>query len=279
MKIITADERLAQKSMIKGLIIGPFDIGKTSLLFTLDAETTLFANAEAGELSVREWSGDMVRIRTWPEARALACAVGGPNPALDEDRPYSQGHYDAIIEDNDVSKYKTIFGDSLTEFSRICFSWCQTQPEAFSDKTGKPNMLGAYGLLGREMIAFLKQFQHCQTHNVWLVGLLDEISDEFGRKSWTMQVEGTKTKNEAPGILDTVLCMVQMKPDDGEPYRAFVTSSVNQWGYPAKDRSGRLNLIEEPHLGRLMEKINSTNEPIAERLSYGNINETEEGQE
>jgi len=26
---------------------------------------------------------------------------------------------------------------------------------------------------------------------------------------------------------------------------------------PAKDRSGRLDLIEEPHLGRLIEKINA----------------------
>ena len=42
------------------------------------------------------------------------------------------------------------------------------------------------------------------------------------------------------------------KADDGALHRAFICQTLNQWGYPAKDRSGRLGLIEEPHLGRLM---------------------------
>ena len=28
-----------------------------------------------------------------------------------------------------------------------------------------------------------------------------------------------------------------------------------QWGYPAKDRSGQLEVVEEPHLGKLLTKI------------------------
>ena len=31
--------------------------------------------------------------------------------------------------------------------------------------------------------------------------------------------------------------------------------ALNPWGYPAKDRSGRLDVVEEPHLGRLISKI------------------------
>lgn len=31
--------------------------------------------------------------------------------------------------------------------------------------------------------------------------------------------------------------------------------TINTWGYPAKDRSGYLNMVEEPHLGRLLAKI------------------------
>jgi len=43
---------------------------------------------------------------------------------------------------------------------------------------------------------------------------------------------------------------------------------LNADGYPAKDRSGRLNCIEEAHLGRLMDKIQK---PLLSRdktLSY-----------
>ena len=42
---------------------------------------------------------------------------------------------------------------------------------------------------------------------------------------------------------------------DGNPVRAFVCTAPNPWGYPAKDRAGRLDQIEEPHLGRLIGKL------------------------
>jgi hypothetical protein len=34
-----------------------------------------------------------------------------------------------------------------------------------------------------------------------------------------------------------------------------VCTTINPYGYPAKDRSGRLDTFEKPHLGRLMTKI------------------------
>jgi len=271
MKIVTASERLAQKAGIKGIILGPAGIGKTSLLYTLDPDKTLFVNAEAGELSVQEWTGDMVRLRTWPDARNLAAAIGGPNPAYAPEETYSQAHYDAAVETTGVdafAKYETIFIDSITEVSRVCFTWAKQQPESFSEKNGKPDTRGTYGLLGREMVGWLKQFQHCPKHNVWLVGLLNQLKDDFGRTSFAMQIEGAKTALEAPGITDQVISMVSMTPEEGEPYRAFVTHAVNPWGYPAKDRSGRLDLIEEPHLGKLMEKISAPAKPASERLNY-----------
>lgn len=270
MKIISADERLKQKTGIKGIIIGPAGIGKTSLLFTLNPETTLFVNAEAGELSVQEWGGDMVRLRTWPDARNLAAVIGGANPAYAAEETYSEAHTAAakLSLETDFSKYETIFIDSITEVSRICFTWAKQQPDSFN-KNGDPDTRGTYGLLGREMVGWLKQFQHCPKHNIWLVGLLNEVKDDFGRTNHVMQVEGSKTALEAPGITDQVISMVQLQPEDGSaPYRAFVTQSINEWGYPAKDRSGRLSLIEEPHLGRLMAKIIEPAKPAAERLNY-----------
>jgi hypothetical protein len=47
-----------------------------------------------------------------------------------------------------------------------------------------------------------------------------------------------------------------MRPDDGPSYRAFVTNADNEWSFPAKDRSGRLDPLERPHLGALLEKLN-----------------------
>ncbi len=271
LKIITADERLSQHRGIKGVITGPSGIGKTSLAWTLDAEKTLFLNAEAGDLSLQGWQGDMVEIRTWEQARDLACFIGGPNPAFRPDQCYSQAHYehvlDALGDPAALDKYTTIFVDSITVASRLCLQWCKGQPQAFSERTGKPDTRGAYGLLGQEMIGWLTQFQHTKDKHVWLVGILDEKSDDFNRRYFSLQIEGAKTGLELPGIVDEVISMVQLSTEEGEPYRAFVCQTINPWNYPAKDRSGRLDMIERPHLGALMEKISGPVKAASERIT------------
>jgi len=65
-----------------------------------------------------------------------------------------------------------------------------------------------------------------------------------------------------------VVTLTELKGDDGSSYRAFVCHTLNNWGYPAKDRSGRLDAIEEPNLGRLMQKIAGPAKPAPERLDF-----------
>jgi hypothetical protein len=258
-KIITADERMNQRKPIKGAIFGPHGVGKTSLLWTMDAESTLFLNLEGGDLAVQDCPVDSIEIKTWEDAMNMACLVTGPDPSRRSDQAYSQAHYDYVAGENDPSflqKYDTVFWDSISVASRLCWQWATGQPESFSDKTGKVDTRGAYGLVGRELVRWLTHIQHCEDKNVWVVGGLDEKEDDFGRRKYDPQIEGSKAGLELPGIFDQIISMVMMKGEDGTPYRALVCHRVNQWGYPAKDRSGRLNTIEEPHLGRLMEKIN-----------------------
>lgn len=282
LKIISADERLKSNQGIKGVIFGPPKIGKTSLLWTLDPSNTLCVDMEAGMLSVQGWQGDSIEVRKWEDARNLACFLGGPNPALRSDQPYSQAHYDYCLDlygdPYVLEKYSTIFVDSITVSGRLSFGWCKGQPQAFSEKTGKPDMRGAYGLHGQEMISFLTQLQHIKGKNVWLVGILDERTDDFNRTVYVPQIEGSKTGLELPGIVDQVVSMVELKNDEGQPYRAFVCHKLNPWGYPAGDRSGRLAMIEKPHLGDLMEKISGPVKPITERLNYTMPTQAAEGE-
>lgn len=258
-RIITAEERMAVERMIKAAIFGMSGSGKTSLLWTLLASTTLFWDLEAGDLAVEGWTGDTVRPRTWEECRDLAALIGGPNPALRDDQPYSRAHFaDASARLGDAAgfdRYDTLFIDSITVAGRLCLQWCRGQPEAFSERSGKPDLRGAYGLHGREMIGWLTQLQHARGKNVILVGILDERTDDFNRKLYVPQIDGSKTGLELPGIVDEVLTLAAIKGEDGQLRRALVCQTLNPWGYPAKDRSGRLEMVEEPHLGRLFEKI------------------------
>lgn len=257
--IITADQRLAESRGVKGVLVGRWGLGKTSQLWTLDAATTLFIDIEAGDLAVSTWPGDSVRPRTWDDCRDIAVLLGGPNPALREGQSFSQWHYeDAKVRYGDAevfAKYQTFFVDSITVAGRLCMQWCKGQPQAFAERSGKPDMRGAYGLLGQEMVGWLTQLQHARDKHVWFVGILEERTDEFNRKTNELQIDGSKTGLELPGIVDEVITLAEITPAEGGAYRAFVCHTANPWGFPAKDRSGRLDLIEPPDLGQLMRKL------------------------
>lgn len=270
--IISADERLKETRGIKGVIFGKSGIGKTSLLWTLEADTTLFMDMEAGDLAIEGWAGDSIRPRTWQECRDFAVFIGGSNPALRDDQPYSEAHYKAVVEKfgepKGLDQYETVFIDSITVAGRLCLQWCKGQPQAYSEKTGKPDTRGAYGLHGQEMIAWLTHLQHTRGKNIWFVGILDEKTDDFNRKVFLPQIDGSKTGLELPGIVDQVVTMAEIPADDGSAYRAFVNHTLNPYGFPAKDRSGRLEALEEPHLGKLMAKIKGPAIAAPERLSH-----------
>ena len=109
MKIISADERLKQYTGVKLAIFEKYGIGKTSLLKTLN-EPTLCLDFEAGLLAVQGcWDGDSISVRTWEDARDIACLIGGVNPASKS--CYSQKHFDMAktkFKDCNFSKYRCI---------------------------------------------------------------------------------------------------------------------------------------------------------------------------
>ena len=246
LQIITAEQRLAEKRGHKVVICGQSGVGKTTLARTLPKGTTLFMDLEAGDAALEGHPIDVIRPNTWAECRDLACYVGGPNPSLADDQPYSKAHYDYVCN---------IHGE----------------PDSRSERTGKLDTRAAYGLHGREMMNWLTHLQHIRKMNVIFVGILDEITDDYGRKKYALQIEGSKTSRELPGIVDEVITMAIMPGENG-PFRAFVCRSLNEWGYPAKDRSGRLETLEEPHLGKLLEKMSMSSSKESRELEFQDPN-------
>jgi AAA domain len=272
LRIITVDERLAEAGAKTTMaIFGPSGVGKTSLLRTLPPAETLCIDLEAGMKSVQDWPGDSIPVRSFADALDIACLVGGVNPAADEKTFFCESHYQHIAEAYPdlvriIAGKRIIFVDSITDLTRLAMGWAKTRPEAFSEKTGKPDTRGAYGLLARETIGLLKHLQHAPGRTVIFVGILERVSDEFNRVTWQPQMEGGKAARELPGIVDQVISMSRFmrdgdawrhEPDRGE-VRRLVCQSANSFNLPGKDRSGRLDLTEPPDLGALLAKINAT---------------------
>lgn len=239
--IITADQRM-NSATIKGQIWGRAGVGKTSLLKSLDPATTMALDFEGGLLSVQNddergpaWKGDSVKVENWPEAIAILKAFQEKHTFL--------------------AKYKTVFIDSITVASRMCFDWAKQQPEAFN-KQGVPNNLGAYGLLGLEMPTWVKGWFHLPGIHVWIVGGL-ERKDVEGLKEWTPLTTGAKLASELPYIMDFCLVMDTFKTASGAQYAGLFTDPLKNPEYkhvPVKSRVAGLAQIEQPHLGKLMTK-------------------------
>ncbi|GER08843.1 hypothetical protein GCM10007972_24500 [Iodidimonas muriae] len=278
LKIITADERLsAARNKTTIALFGASGHGKTWQLRTLPPAETLCLDLEAGMKSVQDWPGVSVPIRTFTDALDIACLIGGVDPAASPDAFFSEAHHAHVAGlypdlARVIAERSIIFVDSITDLTRQAMAWAKARPEAFSDKTGKPDTRGAYGLLAREVIGLLKHLQHAPGKTVIFVGILERVTDEFNRTTWQPQMEGGKAARELPGIVDQVVTMsfFSAESDPGSAtgignwrhdpekggHRRFVCRAGNPFGLPAKDRSGRLDVTEPADLGALLSKIN-----------------------
>jgi hypothetical protein len=258
MRIIGADERLNEPRGVKILLAGPTGVGKTSQLHTFPVPSrVLFLDGEAGDLSVQDVPVDTVRIDDWQTARNIAVRIGGPNPSFAPTSCYSEAHYKAVggaLENLD--RYDLIFVDSITAISRLSFRWAEQQPEARSERTGAKDLRSVYGLHAREMLMWLHQLQHVRGKHVIFVGILEKVVDDFNRfVEYRFQMEGAKVPREIGAIVDEIIVMEFIDFGDHKPVRSFICTTPNPWGFPVKDRSGKLDQTEPPDLGKLITKI------------------------
>ena len=99
------------------------------------------------------------------------------------------------------------------------------QPEAYSERSGKRDLRGAYGLHAREMCAWLMHLQQARAVNVVFLGILETATDDFGRTEHRLQMEGSRTSRELPAVVDQVITMQWIDFGDGK----LTAMSIWRW--------------------------------------------------
>jgi AAA domain len=252
--IISPEQRLSEPRGARVLILGPFGIGKTSLLRHLNSSTVLFVDIENGSLPIDDLHVPHVRPQTWPEIRDLIVRVAGPNRSFQPHEPYSQAHFDQCGGHlPGIEHLQTVFIDTITAASRLSYRWAAAQPECITER-GKFDQRSAYGLHAREFLLALHHLQGARGLNVILIGALESVTDDYGRLDHKLQAEGQRVPREIGGIVDIVATMAMLDFSDGKPAQRAFVCGANPWRFPGKDRSGRLEMIEPPNLGALIDK-------------------------
>jgi hypothetical protein len=252
--VITASQRLAESHGIKLAFVGPPEVGKTHAIRMLDPVTTAFVDCDKGSRALGNWGGNILRVRSWEECRDIAVQLIGADPTVLAGRHYSRGHLADV--GGLLEGYTTVVIDSVTEAVRMALHQAGQQPESFSERTGKRDTRGLYGWLLREVSQWLGHFRHADDMTVIFIVVLEQKEDDLGYKRWRMQLASSQLREELPSIVDEVITLQKIDFGDGNPARAFVCTSPNPWGYPTKDRSGRLEQLEEPNLAKLLMKLN-----------------------
>lgn len=226
-KIKSLRESVADNGL-KVLAHGPAGTGKTVMSVTT-GEKTLLINAEGGLLSVKDAPGDIdvVEIKKYEDLEEL---------------------YEDLT--NFEHPYKWVNLDSISEIAEVCLA-----AEKKATKDGRK----AYGEMADKMFEMLRKFRDLPHVNVFMTAKQSRFTDEkTGITTYYPSFPGKQLSENISYMFDEVFAMQVMKDEDGDLVYYVQTHRTPQ--FEAKDRSGKLDDLEEPHLGRIYKKIHGSDD-------------------
>jgi phage nucleotide-binding protein len=205
---------------VKVLVYGQAGAGKTSLIAT--APSPIVISAEGGLLSIAAHEIPYVEIRTMEDL-------------IDA--------YNWACSSDDAKQFETICLDSISEVAEVCLAY-----ELKAQKDGR----AAYGEMGQKMTGLIRAFRDLP-RNVYMSAKLEKSQDEMGRILYAPSMPGKSLTMQLPYFFDEVLALRVEKDAEGVAQRALMCDGDGLWS--AKDRSGRLDMWEQPDLGAVFRKI------------------------
>jgi phage nucleotide-binding protein len=205
------------------LVYGQAGAGKTTLVSTLPNPVVL--SAEGGLLSLSNHDIPFVEI----DSAETVAEV-----------------YKWLVGSDEAKQFESVALDSISEIAEVILS---------SEKAKTKDPRQAYGVMQDQMAAMIRAFRDLPKF-VYFSAKLEKSQDEMGRLLYSPSMPGNKTGQALPYFFDEVLAL-RCEPSDEGVVRALLCQPDGMW--QAKDRSGKLETWEEPHLGKILEKIGGSN--------------------
>ena len=202
---------------VKMLVYGKAGAGKTTLISTLP--NPIILATEKGLLSLSEFELPYIEIKTL------------------------QDLYDAY-EYSVKSEFESIALDSISDIAEVILS---------EEKKKVKDPRQAYGAMQELVSDFIRAFRDIEGKHVFFTAKLEKTKDEMERILYAPSMPGNKIGQALPYFFDEVFALRVEKDADGNNQRAMLTDSDGLW--EAKDRSGKLERWEMPHLGNVIKKI------------------------
>lgn len=217
---------------IKILVHALAGAGKTVLCATTGVKT-LMISAEGGLLSIV----GAVDTGLLPESVLEDMEVLEINNITDLDEAYNYA-----VRNN----HSWVAIDSISEIADVLLS---------NELDKSPDPRQAYGALINEMGKILRKFRDIPGKNVIMTCKQQrQKDDDTGLTMYLPSMPGAKLHQSIPYLFDEVFTIRMVKDEETKAdYRMLQTSRDRN--YEAKDRSGKLEMFEEPNIFNIMKKI------------------------
>lgn len=210
-----------QAGAVKVLVYGRAGVGKTVMCST--APTPIIISAEAGLLSLADHEIPVIEIHGIKDLTEAFI----------------------FLEESKESKhFETICLDSITDIGEVLLA---------DLKRSTKDPRAAYGDMADKMGDIIRSFRDLSNRHVYMTAKVKRITDEVGVSQFIPSMPGQQLVTNLPYWFDEVLAMKIGVTEEGVQYRYLQTQADLFW--EAKDRSGKLEAIEEPRLDKLFAKI------------------------
>lgn len=223
---------------LKFVIYGPPGVGKTSLAATTGGRVCVIS-AEGGLLSLSGKEIDFIDLTRDDDGSLLP---------KEERFDRLSAAYKYLASAKAREKYSTIFLDSLTEIGQNLVEKLKLKHENLDKKDG----FALWGEYADSMRAMIKAFRDLPKYHVIFTALETTDKDEVGRRFANVDLQG-KIATQLPGYVDFVFKMHSFDDESGVRRRVLITGGSDK--VIAKDRSGKLEQIEEPNLFNIYKKV------------------------